>query len=588
MRNLFKQYPISYVFFAVFAGFMALLLAIIVIVSYQVTIKQMTHNTSYYQQKLLREMNEQISMQKKSIEEVTLVMSRNRDLQEYLQGQEVEDKYTAYRQISKINSSFLNIAFSLPTIDSIQVYLDYPPVKEKVGPIRYYSYKQNKNTDWLKPLKDSDSSWLSKHTIQSAQGKTPVISFARKVYTADQKAAAILIVNMKATSFKRLIKGDNKKVNRLLIDSSGNAITFNGNLKTDDYLSILEELNKNPDLNLNADGFTRYKENFVVWSKLFNTGWLLLEVTPWGEVSKGSKQLATLLFSIGMITIGLIIILTLYLSNQFTKPIKILMNNMDSFSLNKEEDLPHDYKNEFGSLFRGYKKLIMNIKKLYQDLEREFHYKRKAEVAALQANINPHFLYNTLDQLNWMAIEEGQGKISQVLELMGKMFRIGLSNGESLIRIKDELIHLESYLQIQQIRLGHHFHYRIDIPEKDKHCYIPKLTLQPFVENAIMHGLHDRESGLITFKMYEVQNDLYIVIKDDGIGIKAESEKKHNKTGGYGIKNVRERLVAYFGEEYTVSLYGVEGVGTTVMIKIPKLLNYNAKGGSIDVESSNR
>ncbi|MFJ5621590.1 sensor histidine kinase [Peribacillus loiseleuriae] len=586
MKKPFKQYPIRYVFFTAFSGLMVLILTIIVMVSYTISINQMKNNTSYYQQNLLTEINEQISMQKIAIEQVTLAMSRNTNLQEYLQGQ--GDNYTEYRSISEVNSSFNNTAFSMPMIDSIDVYLDHPPAKDQSGLIRYYSFSQYKRTDWLKPLKNSDSAWLSRHTAQSAQGEISVISFARTVYLANEKVAAILVVNTKTENFKDLMAGNIKGVHRLLIDSAELPITYYGNLKTDKYLDILNELKQTPTVDLNESGFVRYKDNLVVWSKLFNTDWLLLEITPWEEVSKGSLQLAAILFSIGLITIVLVLLLTFYVSTQFTRPINLLLKNMSEFSLNRTaHDLPSDYQNEFGALFWGYKKLTLKINKLYRDLEIEFYHKRKAEVDALQANINPHFLYNTLDQLNWMAIEAGQEKISQVLELMGKMFRIGLSKGETLIRMKDELTHLESYLKIQQIRLGICFDYRIDVPEDYMDYFIPKLTLQPFVENAIIHGLHDQESGMIVLKIYEVQSELYIMVKDNGIGIKEKPQVKQMETGGYGIQNVRERLIAYFGTKYYVSLHGEDGVGTTVMIKIPKLVNYDVAGGKVNVESRN-
>ncbi len=566
---------------------MVLLLAIIVIVSYKVSINQMKDNTSYYQQNLLTEINEQINLQKKSIEQVTLAMSRNSDLQEYLEGN--GDKYTAYRRISEINSSFFNTAFSMPTIHSIDVYLNDPPLKEQQGPIRYYPFNEYKHTGWLNPLKNSDYAWLGKHIISSAQGEISVISFARKVYSSNEKVTAILVINTKATSFKSLMDGEVRGVNRLLIDATEHPITYDGILKTSEYQEVLNKLKQDEDVNLNADGFTRYNQNFVVWSKQFNSDWLLLEITPWEKISKGSMQLAIILFSIGIIAIGFIIVLTFYLSKQFIQPINILLKNMNNFSLNKNQhNLPFDYQNEFGYLFLGYRKLILKIKKLYADLEAEFHHKRKAELDALQANINPHFLYNTLDQLNWMAIESGQEKISQVLELMGKMFRIGLSKGESLIHIKDELVHLESYLEIQQIRLGESFHYQINIPEKYLNYYIPKLTLQPFVENAIIHGFYNHDFGLIVIKIYEIQDDLYIIVQDNGAGLKDKQEVKQMKTGGYGIKNVRERLVAYFGKKYSVSLQGKEGIGTVAMVKIPKLLDYDIEGGIKNVESCNR
>lgn len=574
MKNPFKQYPIRKAFFTTFSIFMSLLIAFMVFVSYKVSINEMQNNTSHYQQKHLREINEQISIQKTAIEEVTLAMSRNSDLQNYLRGQ-LSD-YEAYKGISEINESFLNIAYSIPVIDSIHVYLEEPPLKEQEGLIRYYPFDEYSSTKWLKPLNDSDSSWLKKHNIDSMQGNISVLSYARKVYASTDHVGAVIVVNMKVDSFRTIMRDEINGVNRLLIDSADLPITYVGNSKEVDYLTVLGELKKNSELNLNSDGFTRYQDNFVVWSKLFNTDWLLIEITPWKEVAMSSIKLSVLLISIGIIAIGIALIINFLIAKQFTKPIHLLLKNMDNFSVTKGDlQLPTDYNNEFGVLFSRYKNLINKIVNLYSDLEIEYKQKRKAEVETLQANINPHFLYNTLDQLNWMAIEAGQGKISKVLELTGKMFRIGLSKGESFIPINQEITHLESYLQIQQIRLGSHFRYKISIDEAYLSYYMPKLTLQPFVENSIIHGFHNRDGGLISIKMYEIQNNFYIVIKDNGIGIKKEDQIKEQKTGGYGIKNVKERLAVYFGHLYSVNLYGEEEKGTTVVIKVPKLVDAN-------------
>ncbi|UAL53807.1 sensor histidine kinase [Bacillus sp. CMF21] len=584
MKSPFKRYPIRNVFFLAFAGFVTLLLVTIVIVSYQVSISQMQNNTSHYQQKLLREMNEQISIQKKAIEQVSLAMTRNSDLQEYLQGK--KDNYSSYKSISSINASFFDLVFSMPMIDSIHLYLKDPPLRDQEGPIRYYSIDQYSRTGWLNRLDHADFSWLEKHRIQSPQGTISVISFARKVYSLNGKAEGVLVVNIKSSSFGKMLEDENGKVNRILVDSSQLPIASIGKIDIEDALGTIGDIEKNEDADLNSDGFMRYEDKFVVWSKLFNNDWLLVEITPWKEIAKNSLELAGILFLIGLIAILLVVLLTFYLTKQFTKPFKALLENMDEFSISEKElQLPNDYQNEFGTLFTGYKKMILRIKKLYEDLEVEFNEKRRAEVAALQANINPHFLYNTLDQLNWMAIAEGQVQISRVLELMGKMFRVGLSNGENFIHLKDELIHLESYLQIQQIRLDHRFDYRIDIPDSFLQCYIPKMTLQPFVENALIHGLHNKDSGFIIIKVYEVQNNLLITIKDNGAGLKKNHPIKKVNTGGYGIRNVRDRLFAYFGPSYTVTLYGEENIGTTALIKIPKQVILG--DGDSNVESRN-
>lgn len=573
MKNPFKEYPIRNVFFFAFASLIMLLLAVFVLVSYKVSVAEMQKNTSFYQQNLLGKINEQISMQKQSVEQVTIALSRNEDLQNYLQG--TKGSYESFQLISEINTSFFNTMFSIPIVDTVDVYVEAPPIRAQQGSIRYFSFNDYQSIDWLQPMKHADSAWLKKHSISSPQGDISVISFARKVYKRNGTVAAMVVVNTKTDRFLELMNGEVDSRDRLLIDSSHNIIAYNGSKDVNEYLSVFNELSNDEKVNLHVNGSSRQGKEFIVWSKLMNSEWILIEVTPWNDIISGSVKLAQLLLFISLITIGLIVILTYYLSRQFIKPINHLLQSMNDFSLKEREpQLPDDYRNEFGTLFRGYYKLNSRIKGLYSDLEEEYQHKRKAELDALQANINPHFLYNTLDQLNWMAIEEGQEKISQVLELMGRMFRIGLSKGEALIPLRDELVHLESYIQIQQIRLEGNLDYQIFIPEKYLHYYIPKLTLQPFIENAIIHGLRGQQQAMISIKLYDAGEMIYIIIQDNGIGFsKDQLSKKRTADGGYGIKNVQDRLSAYFGASSSISIESQVGEGTTVFVKVPKKLN---------------
>ncbi|MNW49404.1 Sensor histidine kinase YehU [compost metagenome] len=240
-------------------------------------------------------------------------------------------------------------------------------------------------------------------------------------------------------------------------------------------------------------------------------------------------------------------------------------------------DLPDDYENEFGYLFDGYRKQMEQIEELYRSLQRRYEQQRKAEIEALQANINPHFLYNMLDQLNWMAIEAGQDELSRILELMGRMFRIGLSNGNSFITIDEELEHIHCYLEIQQLRWqaggGGELDYAIDAPLSIQELFIPKLTLQPFVENAIVHGFNGRSRGKVWIKLEEQPDLLTITIEDDGAGLKqAVDRERKRRTGGYGVRNVRERIAGYFEGAYGVELSERAEGGTRVVITLPKLL----------------
>lgn len=264
-------------------------------------------------------------------------------------------------------------------------------------------------------------------------------------------------------------------------------------------------------------------ESLVVYSKVADSNWMLVEITPWERITSGSVKLAGVIITIGIGALLLAFLLTLWLSRQLLKPIAQLVRAMKNYDVGgKQAELAGDYTNEFGILFAGFRRLNERIQALYASLAQRYEQQRKAEIEALQANINPHFLYNTLDQLNWMAIAEGQEKMSRILELMGRMFRIGLSHGESFITIEDELTHVACYLEIQQIRWEDGLEYEVQASKEVRDLFIPKMTLQPFVENSIIHGFNARQSGRIQIKAEEEGGRVRMTITDNGSGLAPE------------------------------------------------------------------
>ncbi|WP_129728977.1 sensor histidine kinase [Ectobacillus funiculus] len=570
MQNPFKYYRIGSLFFGSFAGLIIILFGIVIWISYHYSVKEMVNKTSYYQESILNGLNKQMAIQARDIEEISLAASRNNGIQKYITG--IDDEYTRFRTAMDMTSDLSNLAYSIPIIYSVQMYLDNPPASEMQGPITYSDLQNLQNEKWYTSVIDSDFSWIGQHTITTFRGDISVVSFARKIYDTNGEFKALLVFNIKAADLEALIQGEDQASNRILLDSGGRPIISTGNLSVKEYSQLIEKIGL---LSGKVDNqwSMKYTDSFIVWSKPFNSDWLILQITPWNDLTKESRMMATILLSIGIIAIVIALLITLYLSKQFTKPILILTKGMNDYPATfREEQLPSDYHNEFGLLFQGYRRLMNRIEELYRSLEEQHRRQRKAEILALQAMINPHFLYNTLDQVNWMAIEAGQEQISRVLELMGKMFRIGLSNGESVIRIEEELTHLECYMEIQQIRWGEGLTFTTEIPHHIKEYYIPKLTFQPFVENALMHGFHGRSTGSINIAAYEIEDDLLFTVSDNGVGIRADAEmNKKRKTGGYGMRNVRERMESYFGHPYGIEVDSEEGKGTTISIRIPKL-----------------
>ncbi|UOF90611.1 sensor histidine kinase [Fodinisporobacter ferrooxydans] len=569
---------------------MVVMLILMTWVSYHFSLNTLIGNTSKYQQNMLGELEKKIDIQLNSIQEISLNISYNDSLQKYLQG--IHDPYQYNLIRYTMNENLQNVTFSLPIIQSIDLYLQNPPMTSPIESVQYYSFQQLKTIKWYSKVENSEASWVGKHEIDSSIGKIDVVSFIRRLYTYNGNYKGLLVINIKTDDLKNLLQGEGTGPNLLLLNTDGIPITISGVKNPNgSYIqnAILNRIQNLEQILLSkTEGSEMTDSQLVVWKQVQQTNWLLLEVTPKNELATGSLWMAFVLSLVGVTSIVISLLLMLFISKQFTKPIRTLVANMINTpnKLNKVQ-LPKDYKNEFGLLFKGYGNMLMRIEELYHSLEEQYQRQRNAELKALQAMINPHFLYNTLDQLNWMALEAGEERMSQVIELMGRMFRVGLSNGESLIPIRDELTHLESYLKIQQIRLGDGITYKIDVPDDLLDLFIPKLTLQPFVENSIIHGFHGRSEGLIEIQMRTENDHILVAIADNGRGMQANWRNDKRDTGGYGLRNVRERFKTYFGTEYDFQIESHQD-GTTVSFRIPKIKDKQTFGGLQYVESSNR
>ena len=215
-----------------------------------------------------------------------------------------------------------------------------------------------------------------------------------------------------------------------------------------------------------------------------------------------------------------------------------------------------------------------------EQVTREQKLLRKAEFELLQAQINPHFLYNTLDAIVWSAEAGNQKQVVKMVGSLSDFFRSSLNKGKELVSIREELPHVRSYLEIQQIRYQDILSYDIDVPEELYDNEIPKITVQPVVENALYHGIKNRRGGgkiLVTGTVAD--KDYCIIVSDDGMGMDKErledirEELSGNSKGNgkiYGLYNVNERIKLFYGEEYGISIDSVYEKGTTVTIRLPK------------------
>jgi len=593
MKNMFKRYRIDYLLFGGLTSFVLVLLTIVIWLTYSLTTQEMVRLTTYYQKGNLSELYNKVEIQMRSIEQISLAASRNSVTTEFpdLTG----DSYLDYQRREELATFLNNITYSTPIIQSIDYYTVNTMPSRAQGLVSFMDLNQAKQQNWYGFADNADFAWIGEHTIPTVQGNINAVSFARKIYSNSGKYQGFLVLNMKASSIQKLMSGEMQASNRILLDSGGRVITYIGDSslhkKIQSYLPDIKEENGYLKVGVpNDEDLTGAKKNtLMVWSTHYNSSATLIQLTPWGQITQPSVHISVVLSLVGASAIVIALLFTLYFSNLFITPIRQLLHEMGRYSANMNKvNLPEDYHNEFGVLFSGYRKLMDRIKTLYSSLENQYKQQKKAEIKALQAMINPHFLYNTLDQLNWMALSAGHDKLSQILELMGKMFRIGLSNGESLITIREEFMHAQCYIQIQQLRWEEGLTVSMDLPEHLKEWYIPKMTLQPFIENAIMHGFNERLTGSIVVKAAEAGGEVVISITDDGVGLKPNwNAAREGHTGGYGIRNVRERFEAFFGHRYHVEIANnLQGSGTSVSIRFPVLkakvqeeLNVNLGGG---------
>ncbi|MCM3494695.1 sensor histidine kinase [Paenibacillus lactis] len=569
MINPFKRYRIDSLFIICFAGLITIVLAITVWTSYAMTSRELADNTSYYQKRLLEELNNEITGRLTSIEQISLTTSRDNDLLTFLSGK--EDDFNHYRRSKGIQEALAHLTYSIPQIQAIDLYMEQPEWGDRQSYIQFHELKAAEAQPWYPLLQNNDFSWSEEHDLTTYNGNVQVLSFSRKVYN-NSRYLGILVVHVKADWIRGILEGYSKDSNRMLLDLNGRELLSVGTSMKDAGLQEHDLRFKDQSGVLRLHTQPHGVEPLVVYSKVADSNWMLVEITPWERITSGSVKLAGAIITIGIGALLLAFLLTLWLSRQLLKPIAQLVRAMKNYDVGgKQAELAGDYTNEFGILFAGFRRLNERIQALYASLAQRYEQQRKAEIEALQANINPHFLYNTLDQLNWMAIAEGQEKMSRILELMGRMFRIGLSHGESFITIDEELTHVACYLEIQQIRWEDGLEYEVQASQEVRNLFIPKMTLQPFVENSIIHGFNARQSGRIQIKAEEEDGRVRMTITDDGSGLAPESKGNHRRKGGYGIRNVRERFSAFFNENYEIQVKDGEFEGVVVTIIFPRL-----------------
>ena len=337
------------------------------------------------------------------------------------------------------------------------------------------------------------------------------------------------------------------------------------------------------------DGVTNEK-NVIYTVKTTDGGvWRIVGVSLTDELAEERKAQIIISLSVSFICCVFIVLIVLMVYSKIVNtPVKLLIramkwfeNDTDNFSFSGG----NESVSELRTLSNSFEHMSVRIKDLMEKVRREETELRKTELKALQAQINPHFLYNTLDSIQWMCEQGKNEDASKMVSALARLFRISISRGRELIPIKDEIKHVRNYLIIQSFRYREQFTYEFETDADLEEYLCNKITLQPLVENAIYHGIDrlvDEGEIKITVKQAEDdENDILMTVADNGVGMTQEQCakilcKERSDSSGIGVKNVNDRLKIYFGSKYGLSIKSELDVGTEITVRIPKITKEDA------------
>lgn len=412
-----------------------------------------------------------------------------------------------------------------------------------------------------------------------------------EITTGKTVEKGVLLVDMKYSGIEQIFKSAQMEDDSYiyLVDSDGNLIyhpkqqlIYSGRIKENHELT-----SSYPD-GVYQDTVEGTRRRVVVKSMGY-TGWKLVGVTKEQSLTINDFQNRLFIFCIFLLFVCILSIMNNYLSSKITNPIKSLEKSVKLLECSMDENLVYvGGSHEVRHLSTALKRMAKQVRILMERIMKENEAKRMAELEALQAQINPHFLYNTLDIIVWMVENEKYEESVKVVTALARLFRISLSKGRAVITVREELEHVRNYLLIQQMRFKDKFNYEIDIEEGTKELSTVKLIVQPVVENAVYHGMEFMDGdGIIRIQACRIGGELQIRISDNGFGMEKEVidtllEQKSvtsSRGSGIGLRNIQERIRIYFGSEYGVSIESEPDEGTEVTIHLPIVPYEEGNGG---------
>ena len=512
----------------------------------------------------LEDMQSIMEQTKESIDSQTAVytsllnyLTYSPDIEEIIKEKDI-DNYSAYEKYTEIADPLLSIPKAYhDAIKSIELFADSIKISHEYT---------------LAPLDKMKEAWWSEELKDDVRIQWEVdqdrkeVAAVRKIYSS-QKLDAVLCITLDYNKifqpFTNILTEENGGI---VADKKGTILYSRSNLK-ELKSDCSENISSMLPLVKQSCAYTQTKSD--------ENDWIFYYYKSQNAISGSVRRI--LIEEIPLIAgcLFIIVVLGLLFSRVFTRKIEELTRNMDQVNHgSREVTVYSDSSDEIGIMVNSFRKMMDEINRLIDEVYVNKIALKEYELKALQAQINPHFLYNTLSMMNWMAIRSNQMDISKVTLALSTFYRTALSKGEDVVTVENCIQNTKAYLEIQLVMHDHGFTVDWEIDPTIKNEKMPKLLLQPIVENAIEHGIDEKEEGdkNLSLSFHGKEDVVEIIVRDNGKGMEQEKAEKlvTYQAKGYGLKNVNDRIHLLYGTEYGIRIFSEPGVGTTVVMRFPK------------------
>ena len=459
--------------------------------------------------------------------------------------------------------------------------------------------------DWVGEYQQAERGyyWLNSHrdrvfdTVESRK----VLSNFKIIGTPSSEVSGLILINLRESYFRDIMENVKISPSGTLALISPDGTLFSKPL--DERYEVAEEtIAELRSLAGERGSLTarssRGEKLTIAYDTLPLNQWVLAAIVPERDILAGVHSIKYISLGITLIVLLVFVIVAAWVARKLTDPIRYLSKQVKRFEQgNMQVNFQLDERNEIGVLANGLASLSEAVRQLLQEVRDKERQKRRIELHALQAQIQPHFLYNTLCSIKHLIDLREKEKASQMVAALTRFFRIGISKGKEVIPIGEEIEHVRSYLQILHLRYSKDFEFRIDVADELLTLSIPKLTLQPLVENAIYHGIKTKRGrGTVSISGRRTGGKAILEVYDNGSGIapdklerlagsiRADRIDEAEEPITYGLRNCHRRLALHFGAPYGLKLESVHGEYTRVIVELP----FTEKGKEYDSEAADR